>query len=140
MLYNTSYKLMMHNTTPDLQVNNMSSELPPQIQNQLAQLQQLQQQAQALAVQKNQVEINLKETELALLELEKLGADAVVYRAIGDLLIKTERDKTKEALIEKKDTLGLRIQTLARQEERIQKRFQQLQEQLKQAIGTPAAQ
>jgi prefoldin beta subunit len=131
---------MMHNTTPDLQVNKMSSELPPQIQNQLAQLQQLQQQAQALAVQKNQVEINLKETELALLELEKLGADAVVYRAIGDLLIKTERDKTKEALIEKKDTLGLRIQTLARQEERIQKRFQQLQEQLKQAIGTPAAQ
>lgn len=118
----------------------MSSELPPQIQNQLAQLQQLQQQAQALAVQKNQVEISLKETELALEELGKLGDDAVVYRAIGDLLIKTERDKTRDALIEKKDTLGLRVQTLARQEERIQKRFQQLQEQLKQAIGTPAAQ
>jgi prefoldin beta subunit len=97
----------MHNTTPDLQVNEMSSELPPQIQNQLAQLQQLQQQAQALAVQKNQVEISLKETELALEELEKLGADAVVYRAIGDLLIKTERDKTRDALIEKKDTLEI---------------------------------
>ena len=50
----------------------MSSELPPQIQNQLAQLQQIQQQAQALAAQKNQVEINLKETELALAEIEKL--------------------------------------------------------------------
>ncbi len=131
---------MTHNTNPESQVNKMSSELPPQIQNQLAQLQQIQQQAQALAVQKNQVEINLKETELALSELEKLDANAVVYRAIGDLLIKTERDKTKEALIEKKDTLSLRAQTLARQEERIQKRFQQLQEQLKQAIGTPVAQ
>ena len=119
-------------------VNNMSSELPPQIQNQLAQLQQIQQQGQALASQKNQVEINLKETELALEELEKLDTDAVVYRAIGDLLIRTERDKTKEALIEKKDTLSLRVETLVRQEERIQKRFQQLQEQLKQAIGTPA--
>lgn len=118
----------------------MSSELPPQIQNQLAQLQQIQQQAQALAVQKNQIDINLKETELALSELEKLDAGAVVYRAIGDLLIKTERDKTKDTLIEKKDTLGLRAQTLARQEERIQKRFQQLQEQLKQAMGTPVAQ
>lgn len=117
----------------------MSSELPPQIQNQLAQLQQLQQQAQAIAVQKNQIEITLKETELALSELEKLGADAVVYRAIGDLLIKTERDKTSAALVEKKDMLSLRVQTLARQEERLQKRFQQLQEQLKQAIGTPAA-
>ena len=118
----------------------MSAELPPQIKNQLAQLQQIQQQAQAIAVQKNQVEITLKETELALEELEKLEADAVVYRAIGDLLIKTERDKTKDFLKEKKDTLDLRMQTLARQEERAQKRFQQLQEQLKQAIGTPVAQ
>jgi prefoldin beta subunit len=118
----------------------MSSELPPQIQNQLAQLQQIQQQAQAIVAQKNQVDIALKEAELALEELEKLETDAVVYRAIGDLLIKTEREKTKQYLIEKKDTLGLRLQTLARQEERSQKRFQQLQEQLKQAIGTPTAQ
>ncbi len=118
----------------------MSAELPPQIKNQLAQLQQIQQQAQAIAVQKNQVEITLKETELALEELEKLDADAVVYKAIGDLLIRTERDKTKEDLKEKKDTLDLRLQTLARQEERAQTRFQQLQEQLKQAIGAPSAQ
>ncbi len=117
----------------------MSSELPPQIQNQLAQLQQIQQQAQALAAQKNQIEINLKETELALGELEKLDDNAVVYRAIGDLLIKTEREKTINALIEKKDTLSLRTETITRQEERIQKRFQQLQEQLKQAIGNPVA-
>ncbi len=131
---------MLGNSRPDLQVNRMSQELPPQIKNQLAQLQQIQQQAQAIAVQKNQVEINLKETELALEELEKLEPDAVIYRAVGDLLIKSERDKTKESLKEKKDTLDLRLQTLARQEERVQKRFQQLQEQLKQAIGTPSAQ
>lgn len=131
---------MPGNSRPDLQVNRMSQELPPQIKNQLAQLQQIQQQAQAIAVQKNQIEINLKETELALEELEKLEPDAVIYRAVGDLLIKSERDKTKESLKEKKDTLDLRLQTLARQEERVQKRFQQLQEQLKQAIGTPSAQ
>ena len=131
---------MLGNSRPDLQVNRMSQELPPQIKNQLAQLQQIQQQAQAIAVQKNQIEINLKETELALEELEKLEPEAVIYRAIGDLLIKSERDKTKESLKEKKDTLDLRLQTLARQEERVQKRFQQLQEQLKQAIGTPSAQ
>jgi prefoldin beta subunit len=131
---------MLGNSRPDLQENRMSQELPPQIKNQLAQLQQIQQQAQAIAVQKNQVEINLKETELALEELEKLEPEAVIYRAIGDLLIKSDRDKTKESLKEKKDTLDLRLQTLARQEERVQKRFQQLQEQLKQAIGTPSAQ
>jgi prefoldin beta subunit len=118
----------------------MSQELPPQVKNQLAQMQQIQQQAQTILTQKNQVEISLKETELALEELGKLDNNAVVYRTIGDLLIKTESEKTKEFLKEKKDTLDLRLQTLTRQEERAQKRFQQLQEQLKQAIGTPTVQ
>lgn len=118
----------------------MNAELPPQIKNQIAQMQQIQQQAQAIVAQKNQVEITLKETDLALEELEKLDADAVIYKAIGNLLIKTERESTKVFLKEKKDTLDLRMQTLARQEERAQKRFQQLQEQLKQAVGTPPAQ
>lgn len=117
----------------------MSSELPPQVQNQIAQLQQIQQQVQAIVLQKNQVEITLKETELAFEELEKLDENAVVYRTIGELLIKTEPQKTKEYLQEKKDTLDLRLKTLTRQEERIQKRFQQLQEQLKQALGTSSA-
>ncbi len=118
----------------------MSSELPPQVQNQLAQLQQIQEQAQALAGQKTQVEIMLKETELALDELNKIGDDSAVYRNVGGLMIKTDRNKVIEFLTEKKDTLSLRIQTLAKQEDRIQKRFTQLQEQLKQSLGTPVAQ
>jgi len=118
----------------------MSSELPPRYRTSLHSCSRYSSRLRLLQYRKNQIEINLKETELALEEIDKLGNDAVVYRAIGDLLIKTEKEKTKNALIEKKDTLSLRTQTLARQEERIQKRFQQLQEQLKQAIGTPVAQ
>lgn len=118
----------------------MSSELPPQIQNQLAQLQQMQQQGQALSSQKGQTEVAIKEAELATEELEKLDADAVVYRAVGDLMVKTQLDQAKENLQEKKDTLDLRLQTLTRQEERIQKRFTQLQEQIKQAVETPEVQ
>ena len=44
----------------------MSGELPPQVQNQIAQLQQVQQQAQALAQQKSQLEIMVKESDMAL--------------------------------------------------------------------------
>ena len=45
--------------------------MPPQVQNQIAQIQQVQQQAQALAQQKNQLEIMLKESDMALEELGK---------------------------------------------------------------------
>jgi prefoldin beta subunit len=112
----------------------MTTEIPPQVQHQLAQLQQVQQQAQALASQKAQVTSALNETEMALEELSKLEDDAVIYKNVGQLLIKGERESVATEP-EKKDTMELRVRTLEKQEERIQKRFQQLQEQLRSAIG-----
>jgi prefoldin beta subunit len=114
----------------------MSSEIPPQVQNQLAQLQQVQQQAQSLAMQKNQMSSMQKEIEMALEELEKLSDDAVVYRAVGDLQIQSNKEDTVAKLTERLETLSLRLQSISRQEERISKRFTQLQEQLQQSMGT----
>ena len=115
----------------------MSGELPPQVQNQLAQLQQVQQQAQALAQQKNQLEIMVKESDMALEELGKIDEDVTVFKNIGNLMIKAEKGNVVEDLKEKKETLDLRLQTVIRQEERIHKRFTQLQEQLKTSVGSP---
>jgi prefoldin beta subunit len=86
-------------------------------------------------MQKNQMESMKKESEMALEELEKLSDDAVVYKAIGNLQIQSSKEKTVSELKEKLETLGLRLQSLSRQEERIVKRFQQLEEQLKQSMG-----
>jgi prefoldin beta subunit len=117
-------------------VINMSSEIPPKIQNQLAQLQQIQQQAQMLVGQKSQIELSLREIDHAMEAVEAATDDAVIYQTVGDILIKSEKDKTFEALKEKKETLDVRLKTLTRQEERIQKRFTELQEQLKESMGT----
>ena len=113
----------------------MSGELPPQIQNQLAQLQQLQQQAQAVMTQKAQIEGLIRETEAALKELEKSPDDAIVYKSVGELLFKSEKPKLLEELKERKDMMDIRLKTMAKQEERIQGRFNQLQEQLKMSLG-----
>jgi len=113
----------------------MSGQLPPQIQNQLAQLQQLQQQGQALVNQKNQIEVLKKETESALNELDNASEDVVVYKNVGEIFLKADRATLLEELKERKDLLELRLKTVTKQEERIQGRFAQLQEQLKQALG-----
>ncbi|HOV82400.1 MAG TPA: prefoldin subunit beta [Methanothrix sp.] len=113
----------------------MSGELPPQIQNQLAQLQQLQQQAQAVITQKTQIEALIRETEAALKELEKSADDAVIYKSVGELLFRADKAKLMEELKERKDMMDIRLKTMAKQEERIQGRFTQLQEQLKIALG-----
>lgn len=113
----------------------MSGELPPQVQNQLAQLQQLQQQAQAVMTQKSQIEALTREIDAALKELEKSSDDAIIYRSVGELLFRAEKPKLVEELKERKDMMDLRLKTMAKQEERIQSRFTQLQEQLKQSLG-----
>lgn len=113
----------------------MSTELPPQVQNQIAQLQQLQQQAQALLSQKSQIEMIIRETESAVKELEASSEDAVIYKSVGEVLFKADRAKLIEEFNDKKEVLDLRLKTLAKQEDRIQKRFGQLQDQLKTSLG-----
>ncbi|MCD6456370.1 MAG: prefoldin subunit beta [Methanophagales archaeon] len=112
-----------------------SSEIPPQVQNLFAQLQQLKVQIEAVGRQKMQVDALLKDAENALEELEKLDEQSVIYRAVGELLIKSEREAVKADLSEKKETYDLRSKTLERQEERVQKKYQQLQQQLQEALG-----
>lgn len=116
----------------------MTAELPPQIQNQIAQLQQVQQQVQALAMQKSQIEAMQKESKMALDELERLADDAVIYRNVGELVIKTSKEESVSKLKDREETLSLRLQSISRQEERLTTRFKQLQEQIQQALGQKA--
>jgi len=85
--------------------------------------------------QKAQIEGLIRETEAALKELEKSPDDAVIYKSVGELLFKSEKPKLSEELKEKKDMMDIRLKTMAKQEERIQGRFNQLQEQLKISLG-----
>jgi prefoldin beta subunit len=116
----------------------MTAELPPQIQNQIAQLQQLQQQIQALSMQKSQIEAMQKESKMALDELERLTDNAVVYRSVGELVIKTSKEESVSKLKDREETLSLRLQSISRQEERLTTRFKQLQEQIQKALGPRA--
>jgi prefoldin beta subunit len=116
----------------------MTAELPPQIQNQIAQLQQLQQQIQSLAMQKSKIEAMQNESKMALDELAKLAEDVIVYRNVGELLIKTSKEESISKLKEREETLSLRLQSISRQEERLTSRFKQLQEQIQNALGPRA--
>ncbi|MBC8520858.1 MAG: prefoldin subunit beta [Methanomicrobia archaeon] len=112
-----------------------SGEIPPQVQNQLAQLQQLKVQIEAVGRQKMQVEALLRDSENALEELEKLDKNSVIYRGVGELMIKVDKEEVKADLSEKRETYDLRLKTMERQEERVQKKYQQLQQQLREALG-----
>ena len=71
-------------------------QIPPMVQEQLAQFQQTQQNFQSILMQKQQVESQKLETEKALEELKKAGDDEAVFKHAGTIMIKSD----KKALLE----------------------------------------
>ena len=110
------------------------SKLPPQIQERLLRLNQLQQTLQSVLAQKQQVDMEKTEVEQTVVELEKTADDAVIYKAAGSLLIKAEKTKVSEELNEKKDMLDTRSSVLTRQEERLRSQIKEAQAKLQEDL------
>jgi len=110
--------------------SNEISKLPPQVQQRLLRLQQLQQTLQGVLTQKQQLELELTEVEQALDELEKLTDKASIYKSIGSLLVKSEKEKVTTDLEERKELLDMRINVLGKQEERLRSQVKELQTKL----------
>jgi prefoldin beta subunit len=106
------------------------SKLPPQVQERLLRFQQLQQTLQSVLAQKQQVDMEKTEVEQTLSELQKTANDAVVYKAAGSLLIRAEKTKVAEELVEKKELLNTRSTVLTRQEERLRSQVKEAQAKL----------
>ena len=117
------------------------SKLPPNVQERLLRLQQLQQTLQTILAQKQQVEMEKTEVEQTLSELTKTADDAVIYKAAGSLLVKAEKTKVTEDLNERKSLLETRSTVIGRQEERVRSQVKEsqtkLQEDLSPVSGQP---
>ncbi|MCD6469820.1 prefoldin subunit beta [Candidatus Bathyarchaeota archaeon] len=104
--------------------------LPPAVQERLLRLQQLQETLRTVLAQKQQLDVELLEIDRALSELEKTPDEAVIYKSIGSLLIKTDKAKVTSELNERKELASMRISVLTKQEERLRSQIKELQEKL----------
>ena len=111
------------------------SKLPPNVQERLLRLQQLQQTLQSILAQKQQVEMEKTEVEQTIAELQKTTEDAVIYKAIGSLLVKAEKPKVTVDLVERKELLDTRSTVLARQEERMRSQIKEAQTKLQEDLS-----
>lgn len=116
------------------------SSVSPKVQQQLAMLQQIQQQLQTVMGQKAQYEMAVKETNRAVEELKEVADDAPVYVNVGTVMMQKDKEKVLAELSEKAETLDLRIKSLDKQAKALQAKFEQLQAQVRQAVGGGAPQ
>lgn len=110
------------------------SEIPPALREQLARFEQLQQNLQTVLVQKQQIDLELAETERAIQELTKASNTDTVYKYAGNLLIKVERDAVLKELQEKKELAATRSAVLAKQEARFRESLRELQQKIDNAL------
>jgi len=109
--------------------------VPREIQEKLAKYQQLYQQLQMMAAQKQQYQSHVNEIEFALEEIDGLPKGSTVYKAAGALLIKTEDiDGVKAALSERKEELEIKMKGVEKQEKQLQGLYERLRNELNEAV------
>ncbi len=109
-------------------------ELPPFLREQLARYEQIQQNLQAVLIQKQQVELELSETEKALEEVGKAADSEAIYKFAGNLLVKVQKDAVVKELGEKKELANTRKLVLAKQESRFRESLKDLQTKIDDAV------
>jgi prefoldin beta subunit len=109
-------------------------ELPPWLREQVARLNQIQQNLQAILMQKQQIEIELVEADKALEELKKAGDEPTVYKTAGPVLIKANRDDVVKELEEKKELANTRVMVLTKQETRLKENLKEAQSKIDEMV------
>ncbi len=102
-------------------------EIPPWLREQLARLEQIQQNLQAVQLQKQQVDAELSETDRALEELKNAQEGEQIYKYAGNLLVKVSKEAITKELTEKKEVSNTRTLVLGKQETRLKESLKELQ-------------
>ena len=115
-------------------------QIPPLVQEQLAKLQQTQQNFQSILMQKQQLESERLETEKALEELKKATDDESVFKHAGTIMIKSNKKDLIDELEEQIELAKTKASLLVKQEERLKINLKEqetkIQEMLKNSSGT----
>jgi prefoldin beta subunit len=111
-----------------------SEEIPPYLREQLARYEQLQQNLQAILLQKQQVDLESTEVEKALEELKKASDSDAVYKSAGNLLVRAKKEELIKELDERKELSGTRSAVLAKQEQRVRESVKELEGKIQEAL------
>ena len=109
-------------------------QIPPWLQEQLAKMQQSQQNLQSIIAQKQHLELEQLETEKALEEITKASDDTVVYKHAGSILIKSNKADLIAELEERKELAKTRVTVLSKQEQRVRENLKEQETKINEII------
>ena len=94
------------------------NDLDEEVRKKVVNLQNLSTTMEYLSQQKLQIDTSLRDTEIAIEELEKINPDDIVYKSIGGILVKSNKNTLLDEKKSLKVTLEMRSKTLNQKIER----------------------
>jgi len=113
-------------------------QIPPLVQEQLARLQQTQQNFQSIMMQKQQLESEKLETEKALEELKKASDDESVFKHAGTIMIKSNKKDLIDELEEHVELAKTKASLLVKQEERLKITLKEQETKIQEMMKNPS--
>ena len=97
-------------------------------QDKIQEMQILDQNVQNLFLQKQSFQIEISETQLALKEIENSGDE--IFKMVGQLMIRSDKAKVKEELLNKERFLDIRIKSIEKQQNSLTEKLEKLREEI----------
>jgi len=97
-------------------------------QDKIQEMQILDQNVQNLFLQKQSFQIEISETQLALKEIENSGDE--IFKMVGQLMIRSDKARVKEELLNKERFLDIRIKSIEKQENFLTEKLEKLREEI----------
>lgn len=110
-------------------------QLPPNVQERIQRLQQLQNTMQQLLLQKQRIEIELSESTKALETLSEADENSIIYKSVGAVLVQRPRKDVVKELEDRKEFLDMRMKVVQKQEDKTKERLSELQANLQKDLG-----
>jgi prefoldin beta subunit len=102
------------------------------LQEKIQQLQMMEQSMQQILMQKQAFQFELNETESALAEVKKTKDE--VFKMVGQIMLKANKEDVEKELSGKKDILNLRVKAIEKQENSIKQDSDKLREEVMKSI------
>ncbi|MFP3196865.1 MAG: prefoldin subunit beta [Sulfolobaceae archaeon] len=113
----------------------MTERIPPELKAEIVKLQQLQDQLNRVLTEKSVIDNQLREVNKVLQELTQLPSDAIVYKMVGNLLVKVNKEEIQKELDEQKTILELRSRTYQNQEAKLRAQLEERQKKVNELMA-----
>lgn len=108
-------------------------ELNEDVQQRIEELKAIEQQVQIFLAQRQAAQLELNEIQNAFDEVKKSGGE--MYKIVGGVMIKSEKETILKELEEKKKVIEMRIQSTEKQEKLVEKRAIELRRAINEAVA-----